>query len=82
MTGLYHLVNNTKISKFDLISQLNLIFKNNKTNISPKSDYKADKSLINSRNDFNYLVPSYITMIKEMKKWMITYHNLYKHYDF
>ncbi|MDA8957072.1 sugar nucleotide-binding protein [bacterium] len=81
LTGLYHFVNNTKICKFDLVEQFNFIFKDGKTKITPKSNYKIDKSLINTRNDFNYEVPAYEVMIKEMKKWILDYHSFYKHYN-
>jgi len=82
LTGLYQLVNNSKICKFDLLSEFNKTFRNNEVIIKPKSDYKSDKSLINSRTDFNYSIPNYSTMMTEMKSWMRTYDDLYNHYEF
>lgn len=81
LTGLYQLVNNTKICKYDLVNEFNRIFRQNDVVIRPKSDYKSDKSLINSRTDFDYTVPSYTVMIEEMNEWMFTQRNLYSHYE-
>lgn len=82
LTGLFQFVNNSKISKYDLVKEFNTIFKDGKTKITPKSDYKVDKSLINTRSDFDYSVPSFAIMIKEMKEWMLNQRDLYKHYDY
>jgi dTDP-4-dehydrorhamnose reductase len=82
LTGLYHLVNNSKICKYDLLSEFNKVFKKEGLVIKAYSEYKVDKSLINTRNDFDYEIPSYNTMIKEMKQWMIKYKALYPHYSF
>jgi len=81
LTGLYHFVNSTKISKFDLINEFNANFRDGGINIISKSDYKVDKSLINTRDDFNYTINSYKIMIKEMKNWILDYKNIYKHYS-
>ncbi|WP_445749706.1 SDR family oxidoreductase [Polaribacter sp.] len=82
LTGLYQFVNNSKICKYDLVKQFNTIFKGDKTKITPKSDYKVDKSLINTRKDFNYTVPDFRVMIQDMKKWMLSHKELYAHYDY
>lgn len=80
LTGLYHFVNNSKICKYLLLQEFNNIFKEGKTKITPKSDHKVDKSLLCTRSDFDYNVPSFNVMIKEMKDWMIKYKELYKYY--
>ncbi|TDQ24094.1 SDR family oxidoreductase [Tenacibaculum caenipelagi] len=81
LTGIYHLTNNKKIDKYKLLQEFNTLFKNKSINIIPNSDYKVDKSLINTRSDFDYSVPSYTEMIAEMKNWMEKYNKLYKHYQ-
>lgn len=81
LTGLYQLTNNTKICKYDLVGYFNRVFKSNEVEITPNSDYKIDKSLINSRRDFDYNVPIYATMIEEMKEWMLAYNKFYGHYN-
>lgn len=78
--GLYHLVNNDKISKFELLQLFNTIFREGQILIEPNEDYRIDKSLINNREDFNYQVPSYSDMIYEMKQWIDTSKSSYTHY--
>ena len=80
ITGLYHLVNNQSISKFDLLKQFNANFKADELTILPSDSVNADKTLINNRKDFSFKVPSYENMIKEMKEWIWTHKNLYPHY--
>jgi dTDP-4-dehydrorhamnose reductase len=82
LIGLYQFVNNNKISKYDLVKEFNSIFKEDKIKITPKSDYKVDKSLISTRKDFEYTIPSFKGMIEEMKKWMIAHNEFYTHYDY
>jgi dTDP-4-dehydrorhamnose reductase len=69
ITGLYHLVNNQKINKYDLL----LLFKKwmkKEIEILKNDDYASDKSLINTRDDFNFEIPSYDKMIEEMSIWI------------
>jgi len=81
LTGIYQLVNNDKICKFDLVKEFNHFFKNNSLVIKPKGDYKVDKSLVNTRTDFDYNIPTYKAMIKEMKDWIAQYNEMYTHYN-
>ena len=80
LTGLYNLVNNETISKYELIRLFNQYFKNNKIEILRNDTVSIDKSLINNREDFSFIVPSYENMIKEMKEWIDIHKNLYPHY--
>lgn len=80
LTGLYHLVHTTNISKYDLLQLLNQYFRNNTINILPDPLINVDKTLINTRHDFSFVVPSYQAMIVEMKDWMLQHKNLYPHY--
>lgn len=80
LTGIYNLVNNENISKFNLLSLFNQYFRNNTIAITPDFDFKLDKTLKNSRQDFSYKVPSYEQMIIEMKEWVYTHKMLYPHY--
>lgn len=67
--NIYHLTNSEKISKFDLLRIINEVF-NLKLNISSSSEYKVDKSLVNSNKSIDYRVPSYQIMIEDMYKWI------------
>ena len=79
LSGLYHLVNDCKISKFNLVTIFNEIFHKNLT-INPYFGYEVDKSLINTRSDFAFKVNSYEVMIYEMKNWIESNKGLYPHY--
>lgn len=80
ITGIYHLVNNQSITKFDLLDLFNKIYRNNGISITPYNEFSIDKSLINNRTDFNFIVPSYEEMIAEMKRWIVDHSFLYPHY--
>ncbi|WP_034536984.1 SDR family oxidoreductase [Carnobacterium inhibens] len=80
LTGVYNLVNNEIISKYNLIKLFNKYFKGNEIDILPSEQLSLDKSLINSRKDFNFQVPDYETMVKEMKQWVYTHKEFYPHY--
>jgi len=58
VAGLYHFVPNEKISKYNLLNIIAEVFNRNIT-IIPKEDYYVDKSLINTRTDFKYVIPTY-----------------------
>ena len=78
--NLYHLTNNIKISKLDLIKIINEEF-NLKLKIEDSNEYVVDKSMINSNRLIPYEVPSYHIMIQEMHKWILRNKNLYQHYN-
>jgi dTDP-4-dehydrorhamnose reductase len=80
LVGLYNLVNNDKISKYELLTHFNEYFKGNQLEINKSIIVSLDKSLINTRKDFNFLVPSYQEMIIEMKEWILVHKELYPHY--
>ncbi len=76
LTGVYQLVNNEKINKHDLLNLVKGIFKREDVRLIPCDGYVVDKSLINTRTDFNYIVPNYKEMLIEMEQWV----NKYKEY--
>ena len=80
ITGIYNLVNNTSISKLNLLKLFNETFKENEIKISPNHSVHVDKTLLNNRKDFPFKVPSYKQMITEMKEWITTHQHLYPHY--
>jgi dTDP-4-dehydrorhamnose reductase len=77
--GLYHLVFDQKISKYNLLKIINEEFSLGLT-IIPTEKYKVDKSLINTRKDFEFKVNSYESMIHEMRDWILLHKELYPHY--
>lgn len=76
--GLYHVTNNEKISKYDLLTLFNKHLFSEKNIISDNSVIN-DKSLIDTRQELNYVIPSYRKMIEEMFKSMIDVKE-YHHY--
>lgn len=80
LVGLYNLVNNESITKYELLKLFNKYFKNDQLTINKSDDIILNKSLINNRNDFDFIVPSYEDMIKEMKEWIYNHKELYPHY--
>lgn len=75
LSGLRHVVNNNKIDKYSLLELFKKHF-NKDIEIIRKSDYISDKSLIRT-TDFDFEVPSYEAMIKEMSKWVDSHQELY-----
>jgi len=80
LCGLYNLVNNESISKYDLLCLFNKHFKNNQLKINKNISFNLDKSLRRKRNDFSFIVPSYEEMIIDMKEWILNHPDLYPLY--
>ncbi|ASA23807.1 SDR family oxidoreductase [Paenibacillus donghaensis] len=80
LTGLYNLVNNISISKFDLLDLFKKYMNEDIELIIPNDVLVIDKSLINNRTDFSFVVPDYENMIIEMRVWIDDHKELYPHY--
>ena len=80
LCGLYNLVSNESISKYDLLQIFNYNFFDNKININKNYKFQLDKSLKNTRNDFSFEIPTYNQMVKEMHDWIVKHKNLYPNY--
>lgn len=78
--GLYNLVNNMSISKYDLLSLFNIHLRNGTIPISKMITNKVDKSLRNNRMDFSFMIPTYEDMVIEIKEWILSHKNLYDPY--
>ena len=79
ITGLYHVTNNTSISKYDL---LKLFQKHTKKdiNIKPVEGNNVNKSFIDTRLLMNYQIPSYDKMVYDMAKLIEDNQDLYSQY--
>ncbi len=76
ITGLYHVVNDDKIDKYSLLELFKKYF--NKDIIINKNDsYESNKSLIKTRENYQFNVPSYEQMIQEMRDWVLENEHLY-----
>jgi len=80
ITGLYHVSNNHKISKYELLKLFNE-HTNKKFKINKNESLINDKSLIDTRNKLSYVVPDYATMIDDMFKDLFNNSIRYKHYN-
>lgn len=81
LTGLYNLVNNESINKYDLLRLFNTYFRAGEVKINPNDKLQLDKSLRCKREDFSFVVPSYEQQVKEMREWVDAHPSLYPHYN-
>lgn len=79
LTGLYNLVNNDSINKYNLVKLFNK-YTDKGLKINKIDGIVQDKSLFRTRNDFDFVVPSYEEQIKEMCEWIDLHKDLYPHY--
>ncbi len=78
--GLYNVVYKENISKYELLKLFNEYCRNNSVELTPNGEYSVDKTLISTRRDMFYEVPSYSSMIAEMEEWIKNHKELYPHY--
>lgn len=78
--GLINAVPSTSISKYDLLELFNKYLRGGKVKINPIEGVKADKSLVRTNFDFDYYIPDYDTMVREMAEYIRSHKDLYKHY--
>ena len=81
ISGIIQVVPNEKINKYELLRLFNAIFRNNQLEIANYDAYKVDKSLLFTRQDFDYHVPTYEQMLVDLKAWISNQNILYKHYQ-
>jgi dTDP-4-dehydrorhamnose reductase len=76
ITGLYHVTNNTSISKFELLKLFEK-YTQKEIDINSTDGKAVDKSLLDTRGEINYEIPSYETMVMEMVESMKRHDSLY-----
>ncbi len=65
VNGLYHITNNSSISKFELLRLFKKFTKKN-IGIMPFDNERIDKSLLDTRNLIDYEIPSYEQIVKDL----------------
>lgn len=80
LTGLYHLTPIGYISKYDLLYLFQEMFLKTDVKIIPYDQFVVDKTLANTRTDFDYVIATYPEMINEMISWVNEHKGLY-HYE-
>jgi dTDP-4-dehydrorhamnose reductase len=80
ITGLYHLVPKVSINKHALLCLFKDVMQRDDVSVVRTDNKRIDKSLVNTRNDFDFTVPGYNDMVVEMRNWITEHAHLYKHY--
>lgn len=80
--GLYNAVPDHSISKYELVMLFNHYFRGDSLKITPVEGILADKSLIRTKYEFDYLIPDYETMVVELAEWIKNHKDMYPHYNF
>lgn len=80
--GLYNMVPEDKISKYDMLVLFNKYIRRTDIEIVPEENIKIDKSLKRTNYEsFRYKIPDYEIQIKELGDWMRQHKELYLHYE-
>jgi dTDP-4-dehydrorhamnose reductase len=79
-SGLFNMVPDHSISKYNLLCLFNKYLRNNKLKIEPVDGIISDKSLIRTNLSFDYQVPDYEKMIYDLSEWMKQHQDIYPHY--
>ena len=79
ITGLYHVTNNSSISKYELLKLFQKHVKKD-VDITPVNGKNVNKSFIDTRLLRKYRIPSYEQMVIDMAKKIIKNKLLYSHY--
>lgn len=79
IAGIYHITNGEKINKNELLKLFNK-YTNKNIDIIEVDGVFSDKSLIDTRKEFVYQVPSYEVMVNEMIEFIIHNKTIYSQY--
>lgn len=77
VTGLIQLSNGVGISKYDLLLLFKKIWNKNDVEVASIDANGVDKSITKSTR-FDYIIPGYEKMLKELSQWMRKYETLYR----
>jgi len=80
LTGLYHLVPAQGIDKYSLLMLLQESFGKRDVTICRTEEPVMDKSLLNTRKDFDFVIRDYPAQAEDMRTWVAQHRILYPHY--
>lgn len=80
LTGIYQLVPDECISKYHLLLLFQNIFNKKDVEIVSDENFTINKTLVNERTDFSYVINAYPDQLKEMKEWVDNHRELYPEY--
>lgn len=79
--GMFHVVPEMSISKYNLLCLFNKYVRNVPIEIIPEESFRIDKSLVRTNfKGFHYNIPDYETQVIELGMWMREHKELYPHY--
>lgn len=81
ITGLYNMVPDKNISKYELLILFNKYLKDRRIKIEKYDEVEVNKTLVRTNFQFQDKVPSYEKMIFEMADWIYDHKELYPHYN-
>lgn len=80
--GLFNMVPENKINKYDMLVLFNKYLRGNQIEINPEENFRIDKSLKRTNYElFSYRIPEYEQQIRELGDWMRKHRELYPHYE-
>lgn len=79
--GLFNLVPDHAISKYELVSLFNQYFRDGKVIINPIEGAPSDLSLKRTNFGMDYLIPDYDVMVAELAEWVKKHKDMYPHYN-
>lgn len=80
--GLYNMVPEKSISKYEILELFNKYLRRNPIEIVPEENFRIDKSLKRTNYEmFSYKIPEYEIQIEELGVWMRRHKELYPHYE-
>lgn len=80
LSGLYQLVPDQSINKYQLLLYMQSIFQKDNVEILENRTVISDKTLVNERTDFHYHLDNYNMQLIQMKEWIETNQHLYPKY--
>ncbi|MCL2577726.1 MAG: SDR family oxidoreductase [Defluviitaleaceae bacterium] len=81
LSGIYHLVPKEGIDKYSLLLLFRDVFGKSDLIIETYDGFVVDKTLVNTRTDFNFSASPYAQQISEMKEWINSHKEFYPHYN-
>jgi dTDP-4-dehydrorhamnose reductase len=78
-TGLYHITNGSSINKYELLNLFKK-YSGHTVQVNPVDGVVSDKSFVDHRKEFDYQIPSYEEMIRNMFAFMHLHKQMYSQY--
>lgn len=80
--GLYNMVPEESISKYDMLVLFNHYLRKEPIEIEPEENFRIDKSLKRTNYErFSYKIPGYEEQVRELGGWMRKHKERYPHYE-